>query len=149
VGSELTLRFNWKRVNAWGNVAVEGAITRGKFDDRPAALYPRATSVIGLEMDVHEAYFKLGSQVRVAGGRGASQSNVFLNNDQFYELPAYAVWDLTLASHALHLFDSRAETRLLATGRNLIGTQYFDPGFGGFDLPSLGRTFYFELRQTF
>jgi iron complex outermembrane receptor protein len=149
-GVEGDLRFTYRRWSAFFNVAVEAALAAdGGFDNKPAALYPRTTTAFGFAVDVPEAYLRMNTQARAIGPRGASQSNVFVNGDRYYQLNTYGAWDITISSKELHLFGPNAETTLLASGRNLLGTQWSNPGFGGFDIPNIGRNFYFEIRQTF
>jgi outer membrane receptor protein involved in Fe transport len=41
------------------------------------------------------------------------------------------------------------KTRFLLSVRNLLDERHSEPGFGGFDLPATGRSFFFEVQQTF
>jgi iron complex outermembrane receptor protein len=88
------------------------------------------------------------SQMKWVGERGASQSNVALNNDELYTLPSYAVVDLTVSTLGLN-FLGGAQTVIALSVKNLFDTRYSEPGFGGFDIPNLGRTALLELRQSF
>lgn len=149
VGVESALRFSYRWFSAYGNVSLDGPFKDGKFDERPGSLYPRGLGTLGIDAQLSKIYLHANTQVRIVGPRGASQSNIYLNNDRFYELPTYAVWDLTLSSTGLRLFGGESETRILASVRNLLGQTSADPGVGGIDLPRLGRSFFIELRQVF
>src|SRR5262249_28022902 len=107
------------------------------------------TGVIGVDVDLPKLYLHGNTQVRIIGPRGASQSNVVVNNARFYELPTYAAWDVTISTVGVHLFGPQMETRLLFSARNLLDQRGPDPGFAGIDIPRLGRTFFIELRQLF
>ena len=48
-----------------------------------------------------------------------------------------------------HLLGQSAETRLLVGVRNILNVHFSEPGYGGFDTPTLGRVFMMELRQLF
>jgi outer membrane receptor protein involved in Fe transport len=115
----------------------------------PPPLYPSYFGIIGTDVEIPKARLRINGQVRWVGPRGSSQPNTLLNNLTRYTLPAYADVDVTISTHNLHLFGGDAETRLTVSGRNLVGIPRFEPGFGGFDLPNIGRTFYIELRQLF
>jgi hypothetical protein len=103
----------------------------------------------GIDIDVPEAYAHLHARAKVVGQRGPSQSNVYLNNGQPYELPSYVTMDVTLSTKGLHLFGPSTETRFLASARNVTNTRWIEPAFGGIDLPNVGQTFFFECKQTF
>ncbi len=149
IGLEAALRFQYRWFSAYGNASIDGPFKDGKFDENPSSLYPRGIGALGVDAHLTRIYLHANTQVRVVGPRGASQSNIYLNNDRFYELPTYAVWDLTLSSIGLSLFGGNTETRITASARNLLGQTSADPGAGGIDLPRLGRSFLLELRLIF
>ena len=149
LGLETTLRFQYRWLSVYGSGSIDAPLVAGKFVAQPTSLYPRGLGVIGLDVDIRRIYLHANTQVRIVGPRGASQSNVYLNNSQFYELPTYAIFDLTLSTAGLHFFGADAETKFLVSGRNLADQSAPEPGFAGIDLPRIGRSFFFELRQTF
>ena len=116
--------------------------------DAPA-LYPGLQVLAGIAVKVPEVKLRAVLDVIHVGERGASQSNILLNNDTDYTLPAYTRMDLTLSSLGLHLMSGESETRVLARVRNVSDEKWSEPGFGGFDIPQLGRTMQFEVRQAF
>lgn len=146
LGFEVMARSSYGRLTGylWGafNWSVD------KTPQNPPQLYPNGMGALGVDVDIREARVHLHGRVKAVSARGASQSNVYLNNSQPYVLPPYVTLDVTVSSHALHLFGANAETRFLATGRNLTAARYSEPGFGGFDLPNLGPSFLFECKQT-
>jgi iron complex outermembrane receptor protein len=149
VGLESTLRFQYRWLSLYGSGSIDAPLMDNKFVSQPTALYPRGLGVVGLDVDIRRIYLHANTQVRIVGPRGASQSNVYLNNSQPYELPTYAIFDLTLSTAGFHLFGADAETKVLVSGRNLADQSTPEPGFAGIDLPRIGRSFFFELRQTF
>lgn len=149
LGLESTLRFQYHWLSVYGSGSIDAPLLGSKFASQPTSLYPRGFGVVGLDVDIRRIYLHANTQVRIVGPRGASQSNIYLNNSQFYELPAYAIFDLTLSTVGLHLFRAGAETRVLVSGRNLADQSTPEPGFAGIDLPRIGRSFFVELRQTF
>lgn len=149
IGFESVLRFSYRWFSAYGNASIDAPFDDTGFDKTAGSLYPRGLGTIGADVHLPKIYLHGNTQVRIVGPRGASQSNIYLNNDKYYELPTYAVWDLTLSSTDVRLFGGESETRLLFSARNLLGQTSADPGAGGIDLPRLGRSFFIELRQSF
>ena len=49
----------------------------------------------------------------------------------------------------MRLTESLPETRVIASLKNLLDHQRFEPGFGGFDVPVPGRRFLLEIQQGF
>jgi iron complex outermembrane receptor protein len=92
---------------------------------------------------------QLNLEGRWVAPRGASQSNAYQNDSTPYVLPAYGTLHATLSTLGWHLADGLPESRLLLAVRNLTDTRYAEPGFGGYDLPTLGRSFFLSAQQTF
>ena len=67
---EATLRFSYRWLSAYGNTAAEGALVNGSFDAHAAPLHPRATGVIGADVDLPSIHVHGNTQVRIAGPRG-------------------------------------------------------------------------------
>jgi outer membrane receptor protein involved in Fe transport len=111
--------------------------------------YPSLMGSFGLDVDVPEAKLHFIGRIRYVGERGATQPNVLSNLGQAYSLPAYASVDLTVSTADLPLLGDEAKTRFLVTVRNLLDERHSDPGFGGYDVPALGRMAFLELRQSF
>ncbi len=149
IGVESVLRFSYRWFSAYGNASFDAPIDEGAFDVNAGSLYPRGMGTLGADVHLPKIYLHANTQVRIVGPRGASQSNIYLNNDKYYELPSYAVWDLTLSSTDVRLLGGDAETRILLSARNLLDQTSADPGAGGIDQPRLGRSFLIELRQNF
>ncbi len=153
-GGELGFRASSPRFGGYFTGALqaqnyEDTIRTQSFGFKPPPEYPNFTIYSGITMRIPEAYMAIDATARVIGKRGASQSNVLLNNRGVYELPAYATFDLTLTSLDIFLFGDQAETRILAGVKNITDARFSYPGHGGFDIPSVGRQFFFRLSQTF
>ena len=145
-GLEAIVRLSFGRASGygWGSFLWNF----GNAPNPPEA-YPTLYGLLGSDVDLKEIYLHVNAQVRIVGPRGASQSNVTLNNNVAYAIPTYASFDITLSTVGLHPFGPRTETRGLFAVRNLtVGTRD-DPGFAGFDFPSLGVSYYLEAKQTF
>jgi len=145
-GLEAIVRLSFGRASGygWGSFLWNF----GNAPNPPEA-YPTLYGLLGGDVDLKEIYLHVNAQVRIVGPRGASQSNVTLNNNVAYAIPTYASFDITLSTVGLHPFGPRTETRGLFAVRNLtVGTRD-DPGFAGFDFPSLGVSYYLEAKQTF
>jgi outer membrane receptor protein involved in Fe transport len=113
----------------------------------PPASFPQFKAVGEAGLSFPELHFAFWARARAVGPRGASQANSYLNNSP-YTLPGYVEVDARLATLGLN-FLGGAQSSLSLVGRNLLDDRHSEPGFGGFDLPSLGRTFILELRQSY
>lgn len=148
VGVELNLRFTAGRVSGYAGASLQRGLVGGLLAAKESPGYPTAFGTAGLDLDL-PAGLRLNGQVHWASARGASQSNVLLNNEIAYSLPSYATANFTLSTVGWHLLGGRAETRVALSVRNAFDEHHFEPGFGGYDTPSLGRLWFAELRQTF
>jgi len=113
----------------------------------PPASFPQVKLVGEAGLSFPELHFAAWTRVRAVGPRGASQANSYLNNGP-YTLPGYFDVDARLSTLGLN-FLGGAQTSVSIVGRNLLDNRHSEPGFGGFDLPSLGRTLILELRQSY
>jgi hypothetical protein len=148
-GVEGAVRLSHRRFSTYLAGCIQRTIDNGSLSDKPPASYPNAFGQIGADLAVPELYFHADGQLRLVSTRGASQGNITLNSGQGYTLPAYTQLNLTLSSIGLHLLGLDTETRLLVGVRNLLNVHWSEPGYAGFDIPTLGRVFVMELRQLF
>lgn len=147
-GLELSGRFVYGRyLFSLAGSVQRGVVEEVLVEDVPP-LYPNAMLVGRVNVAAPELWLNFSGSGRWVGERGASQSNVALNNDEPYALPAYATADVSVSTMGLN-FLGGAQTTLALTVRNLLDVRYSEPGFGGFDVPNLGRTAHLELRQSF
>jgi iron complex outermembrane receptor protein len=148
VGAELSARLALGEISLHLFGELFGMVAEGGIERQPPPLYPgyRFGSTVNLALP--RAYLNINGRLVRVGERGASQSNVYLNNDTPYTLPPYTAIDLSVATLGLN-FLGGAQTTIALTVRNLLDSRHSEPGFGGFDLPGLGRLFIFELHQAY
>jgi iron complex outermembrane receptor protein len=147
VGMEGMFRLAKAPVSAYLAGSVQRTIVSGSVSSAPPASYPNAFGVLGCDFDIPKAYLRTNGELRWSMSRGASQGNVLVNNSTPYTLPAYGIVNLSVSTAGLHFIPGSGETRFLVGVRNLLDSRYGEPGFGGFDIPSLGRIVFLELRQ--
>jgi len=156
VGFELSPRLTYGRygVFGWGSLHwnLPGATTANLAAPQqlnPPTLYPTGMGAFGIDVDVPEGHLHCTIQARVVGPRGASQSNILINNSVPYDLPTYGTVDMTFTSVGLRPLGPQTETRLALVVRNLADYRWSEPGFGGYDIPSIGRTIFIEAKESF
>jgi iron complex outermembrane receptor protein len=113
----------------------------------PPSSFPQVMAIAEAGLSFPELHFSVWSRARAVGDRGASQANAYLNNVP-YTLPGYVDLDARISTLGLN-FLGGAQSSISIVGRNLSDNRHSEPGFGGFDLPSLGRTLIVELRQSY
>jgi outer membrane receptor protein involved in Fe transport len=137
---------------AFGNLRpyVKGAFHRNfAADDSEPELgpHPELWALAGTDLRVPTAHVNANLEGRWVSERGATSDNIALNNRRAYTLDSYATLDVTLSTYDVRFWRDR-ETTFILTGRNVTDERWEEPGFGGFDLPTVGRTFMFEIRQA-
>lgn len=151
LGVEGSLNVFIKRFSPYLNFNLQGS-----FDDTldgslkfstVAYAYPTISVAAGLNVELPEIFMNANAQVSVFGPRGASSSNIVFNNYKTYELPPYARLDLALNTINLKWLGPQTDTRLRLRIMNLFDARPSEPGFTGFDVPTIGRTMMLELRQ--
>lgn len=148
-GLELKVRGAFDRFAPYAILAFQRALDLDLELQPTSPQYPDFWARAGLTVDVPEAFLKANAQVRVVGPRGATQSNVLINNLEPYTLPGYVEADLAITSSGLYLWSDTVETRVSLVVNNLLDKRYSEPAFGGFDIPVGGRYVMLELRQGF
>lgn len=144
MGGEAALRTTLGPVNPFGTVAIV------QSEEDPLVAYPKFMSSLGVNValfDTPSLYFQ--GRVRHIGERAGTTAHATLNGNEGYSLPAYQAVDLSLSIDNLALFGRGANTELLASAQNVLDERHSEPGFVGFDVPALGRTAFFEIRQSF
>lgn len=147
-GLELESHLSLPRVQPYLIGTVLGHAGANSLDFSPLPSFPSVQGIIGADLDLSEIHLRLNAQARVVGPRGATQSNVFINNAENYNLPGYTDLSATLSTTGLKLIGD-GETRFSLSVTNLLGQNYSEPGFGGFDVPERGRRAMLEVRQLF
>ncbi len=149
VGLELVFHAFLGRFSPYCAGSFQQSILGGQISAQPPPLYPNIFGRVGTNVALPEAHLLLNAQVRGVGDRGSSDSNTQFNSLTPYTLPAYADVDLSVATVDLHLIGGDNVTQVRVAVYDLFDERHFEPGFGGFDIPNLGRTVAAELRQQF
>jgi outer membrane receptor protein involved in Fe transport len=110
-------------------------------------LFPEYQLVGTMSAKMPEVFAQVSAVARVTGARGSSAGNATLNNLTEYELDPWAEVDASITTLGWQPLALGGPTLVGLTIRNLLNTQYSEPAFGGFDMPSRGRTFLFEVEQ--
>jgi hypothetical protein len=134
-----------RRVHPYVAATAQRAVVNGALDAVPPPLAPSYWLRGGIEADVPEAHLRSAAQVRWVGPRGSSQSNTLLNNNTPYQLPAFAEVDAALSTVGWRPLHPGPEVVVTLRGKNLLDNQRPVPGFGGLDVPALGRVAMLEL----
>jgi outer membrane receptor protein involved in Fe transport len=148
VGLAGVLRFVRRPLSLYLSGNVLRDIVDGRLSDQPPSAFPGAAGTIGGNLDVPRWNLRLNAETRYVGVRGASQANVVVNNQEPYNLPSYTQTDLTLSINP-HLLGPGTATTLMVGVRNLFDVRFSEPGYGGFDIPVIGRLVFAEARQAF
>ncbi|MHB8878394.1 MAG: TonB-dependent receptor plug domain-containing protein, partial [Myxococcaceae bacterium] len=151
LGGELLVRGSVSRLSPYlGGSAVIPLSPRagGGLSIEPLPLFPMYSGLVGLDVELPETHLRLNAHLRLVGPRGASQSNVLLNNDRAYSLPGYVALNVSVATSGLQLAPG-LRTDLLFALQNLALPSYSDPGFGGIDVPNPGWALLASVRQHF
>jgi iron complex outermembrane receptor protein len=120
----------------------------GTGPEVPPPLVPSYWALGGVRFALPVPRLTLDVSWKVVGERGASQSNIAANSNNSYALPGYSSLDAA-ATAVLTPVGRIRETRLTLSGRNLLNQKYFEPGFGGIDIPGLGLTIMLNATQSF
>jgi outer membrane receptor protein involved in Fe transport len=153
-GGELNVTGRFWRLEPYGRFSMQkfGTDPNRRATDRgpqiPPALVPAVWGLIGLRATVPQPHLTFDATWRGVGERGASAPNIFLNSGQSYALPAYQQFDLAATATFIPLGKGH-DTRVQFAVRNVLDQRHNEPGFGGIDIPSLGRTFQLGLTQMY
>lgn len=154
LGGELGLTFIYSRLTLTGAFTLQAreitaqSVLTGETDPFASSAFPGYKGFLNVNVSIKEAYLNVNASFRGVGPRYASALNVEANNRRAYQLPAYATLDASLSSVGLNLLGG-TETSFALTMRNILDTRFVEPGYGGIDIPTVGRTVMLELRETF
>lgn len=149
VGLEATLSYANKPVVAYTTVSNLYTLADGALSTEPPNSYPSVFGNVGLDLLFPEFFFCFSGITRWASARGATQGNIWFNNNNSYTLAGYAAVDLTLSTLGWTPFGKGMEPKVSLGVRNLLDEKWNEPGYGGFDLPNLGRLLFVELRLLY
>ncbi|WP_437963702.1 hypothetical protein WMF04_28730 [Sorangium sp. So ce260] len=112
-------------------------------------LYPFVLALGGVDVRIPETYANVNVHAKLVSARGAAQGNVLLNDSEPYTLPGHAAVDVTLSSVRADLLGGGSETAASLSIKNLLDQRRSEPGFGGFDVPVLGRSMAVNVTHAF
>ncbi|SEH04429.1 TonB-dependent receptor plug domain-containing protein [Candidatus Venteria ishoeyi] len=111
------------------------------------SLFPEYSLNLGLSYFWRPYKLRLSFDNRYVARRPASTQNVQLAQ-RFYTISAYLDSTLTLSTQAFSLVAGKTGA-LRFQVRDLWDNAYVNPGFGGIDVPSLGRRYWLSFEQRF
>jgi outer membrane receptor protein involved in Fe transport len=153
-GGELNITARLWRLEPYARISkqvFQNHPTREEFDPGPVVpppLVPAFWAMAGVRANVPSPHLTFDVTWRGVGERGASTGNIFLNRES-YALPAY--YDLVdvAATGSLPTLGKGRDARVTFAVRNVLDKTHSEPGFGGIDIPSMGRIFQLGLSQAF
>ncbi len=114
-------------------------------------LYPTWMYKSQLMLQVPSWYLRIYAQVNAYSQRLQSQSNQTFDRPfvglPLYTIPASYPVDIAVSTVGLKLFPY--ETFIQLSIKDVFDTESVQPGFGGINLPPLGRRFFLQLKQEF
>ncbi len=153
-GAELELRYQQDHWHTYLNASWQST----RVEDDPqnlfvlqerekGSLFPRFNSNFGVSYRWTQPQITLSLNNRYVGQRPASTQNVVLAQ-RFYSLQDYLDSTLTLSTQAFSM-STRTPATLRLQVRDLWDVAYVNPGFGGIDIPTLGRQYWLSFEQRF
>ena len=114
-------------------------------------LYPSHMIKFGDIYHLDKYYLNINLEGKYISSRIASDQNNFIYDPinyatNRYELDSYFLLDLTLSSTNLQIFNE-GKTKISFKIQNILDTKYYYPGFYNYDIPGIGRAFYFRFTQ--
>jgi outer membrane receptor for ferrienterochelin and colicins len=117
----------------------------GQLVGSRGAVYPEAQAHFGVFAGSLASHLRGGADVAIVGRRRATDDNILEAGTPYY-LPRYVTLGASLSTAGLKLIGDH-ETTFSVTARNLTGSQFAEPGFGGVDYPALGRVIMVRIDQ--
>jgi outer membrane receptor for ferrienterochelin and colicins len=106
----------------------------------------RAGLMIGLPSPLSFPLMAGGEAIYVGPRRAADTSQI--ENGGPFDLPPYALINLSIATRELYLFRGQ-ESRIALRVKNLLQSRGPDPGFSGFEYPLTPREIFLEIQHTY
>lgn len=155
-GLEAELNMNLTNNSSYLNYSYERSILE-KYDPSlelirvKTALYPNHIIKFGNTLHLHKFFTNINIEGKYISSRIASDQNNFIYDPinykySRYELDPYYVLDLMISSIDLNLIKN-SKTRISFKIQNLLDYKYYYPGFKNYDIPGLGRMYYFRFTQ--
>lgn len=109
-------------------------------------LYPEHVLRASVTAPIERLYLQLYVSAGYVSERRASDTSILANNRRVYTLRAWAPVDVALSSHNVRLLGKR-ETKVMLKVTDVLNQRAPEPGFGGADVPALGRQWMLSLSQ--
>jgi outer membrane receptor for ferrienterochelin and colicins len=154
LGGELGFNFVAGPLTLNGAFALQGreitqeAARVGAGDPFAAPAFPGIKGFLSGNLAIKPARLNLNVSARAVGPRYSTVLNTEANNRRAYTVPGYVTMDAAISTIGLALLGG-TETSFAISGRNLLDTRFAEPGFGGVDIPNVGRTLMLEVRESF
>ncbi|MBI9055880.1 MAG: TonB-dependent receptor [Bacteroidales bacterium] len=115
------------------------------------ALYPSHMIKFGNILYLPRFYSSINIEGRYISSRIASDQNNFIYDPieysiNRYEIDPYFILDVMISSTDIKIVKN-SKTKLSLKIQNVLDTEFNYPGFNNYDIPGLGRTFYFKFTQ--
>ncbi len=157
-GMELEWTYYWQNIKTTASYSYQHAMVEKRTpllgEIRVATdLYPQHQIKLKelYEWETFKSTFLLEG-IYVARRIASETNNFYYNtigyNTNRYSLDPYIKINLAFTNKSLELIPNKP-TYLSLKVKNLLNTRYAYPGFVGFDIPGLGRSFYFVFQQYF
>jgi iron complex outermembrane receptor protein len=148
-GVEVDLGYTWRGLTSYANVSYQKSDVELEDKTNPTNLYPDLMAKFGLAYKYPRIFLGASLEGRYIGKVLSSEPNSEQHDPvdkEPYELDAYFNLDATIYSVDLNLLPAR-ETFMQFKVGNVTNAKYFYPGFKDYDVPALGRTLMFTLKQ--
>jgi iron complex outermembrane receptor protein len=156
-GAEAELNANIRNNSSYINYSYERSILE-KTDpllDKirvKTALYPSHMIKFGNTLHLPKFYTNINIEGKYISSRIASDQNNFIYDPigysiNRYEIDPYLIFDVMISSTNLEIIKN-SKTQFSLKVKNILNSNYNYPGFKDYDIPGLGRTFYFKFTQT-
>ena len=149
LGFEGSARLSLGRVSPYLSGHVLLPFVEGTPTFAASSLFPAFMLLTGVSVPLPEVKLQFTGQLKWVGARASSQSNTAYNGGKPYDLPPFAQLDAALSTTSFNFFGPTYSTRFFYSIHNLLNEQHSEPGFGSFDVPTLGRTMFLDVRQNF
>ncbi len=149
-GAEVNAKLAFDYVSPYASVATQLTLPEAGASAQDPVMasegFPSILALVGANVRVPKAYVQGNVHAKIVGARGATQSNVEFNNGKAYVLAPYVHLDFSVATLGLQPFGGTFEPQLSLYLKNALDMRPSEPYFGGFDVPTLGRTLMLDVR---
>jgi iron complex outermembrane receptor protein len=154
-GVEAELSYVWRGLTSYANFSYQKSLLKrpdpaaGVMAEDETGLYPPMMAKFGLNYSYPRIYLGATVEGRYIDSVLSSEPNARVVDpvlEDRYQLDGYFTLDLALSTVDLDLFKI-GETFAQLKVSNVTNEKYYYPGFRDYEVPALGRTFFFLLTQ--